>query len=60
MALCLGDHTCIKKAVDSVHPDAIDFVQKSIDLRSLHILMKFLAEEIVSLCVQQIDIACII
>jgi hypothetical protein len=55
MALCLGDHGCIKKAVDAVHTEAIDFVQKSIDLRSLHILMKFLAEEIVSfyLCIFQ-------
>ena len=48
MALLLGDRTVLKHAVDTVPSASIDFVQKSIETRSLHFLMRFLAEEIVS------------
>ncbi len=48
MALLLGDRNVLKHAIDTVPSASIDFVQKSIETRSLHVLMRFLAEEIVS------------
>ena len=48
MALLLGDREVLKGALDAVPETSIDLVQKTIEIRSLHVLMRFLAEEIVS------------
>lgn len=47
MALLLGIKSVLKRAVDAVDPISIELVQKSIDVSSLNVLMRFLAEEIV-------------
>ena len=48
MALLLGTKAVLKRAVDTVEPTSIELIQKSIDISSLDVLMRFLAEEIVS------------
>lgn len=49
MALHLnGEREVLKKAVDAVGVDSIDFVIKSLELRMLKDLLRFLAEEIAS------------
>jgi len=46
MALHLGEKYVLKKAVDAIEIDSIELVVKSIDVRMLHFLFRFLAEEI--------------
>lgn len=48
MAALLNTKSVLKRAIDSVELSSIELVQKSIDESALEILMKFLAEEIVS------------
>lgn len=48
MALHLGEKEVLKKAVDSVKVEAIELVVKSVDARMLKDLLKFIADEIVS------------
>ena len=48
MALHLGEVDVLKKAVDSVPMDSIELVVKTIDGRMLKDLLKFIADEIVS------------
>jgi periodic tryptophan protein 2 len=48
MALHLGEHSVLKKAVDSVTINSINLVVKSIDVRMLRQLLRCLAEELVT------------
>lgn len=47
MALHLGEKKVLKRAIDSVDSSSIELVVKSIDLRMLRDMMKFLADELV-------------
>ena len=49
MALHLGEKNVLKIAVDAVPPEGIELVVKSVDVRMLRDLLRFLAEEVVSL-----------
>ena len=48
MALHLGEAKLLKKAVDAVEVQAIELVIKTVDVRMIKDLMKFLADELVS------------
>jgi periodic tryptophan protein 2 len=48
MALHLGEQVVLKRAIDGIVTDAISLVVKSIDVRMLRSLLKFLSEEIVA------------
>ena len=49
MALHLGEHDVLLKAVDAVGYDSIDLIVKSVDVLMLKRFMRFLAEQLVCL-----------
>eukprot|EP01041_Mallomonas_annulata_P006791 gene6791-13750_t len=50
MALHLNEPSVLKKAVDAISMEAIELVVRSIDVRMLRVLLRFIAEELSKSC----------